>query len=61
MFRHGLRVTELCSIKLSDVDVDTKTFHVNRLKGCDSGELRDKEALSLRGLAKPNGPAPRYY
>ena len=37
MFRHGLRVSELCSIKLSDIDVDAKTFHVKRLKGCDSG------------------------
>src|ERR1700726_2747166 len=37
MFRHGLRVSELCSIKLSDINVQTKEFHVNRLKGCDSG------------------------
>jgi type 1 fimbriae regulatory protein FimB len=37
MFRHGLRVSELCSIKLSDIDVEAKTFHVKRLKGCDSG------------------------
>jgi type 1 fimbriae regulatory protein FimB len=37
MFRHGLRVSELCSIKLSDIDVNAKTFHVKRLKGCDSG------------------------
>ena len=37
MFRHGLRVSELCAIKLSDINVSTKEFHVNRLKGCDSG------------------------
>jgi site-specific recombinase XerD len=37
MFRHGLRVSELCSIKLSDINVGTKEFHVNRLKDCDSG------------------------
>jgi type 1 fimbriae regulatory protein FimB len=37
MFRHGLRVSELCAIKLSDINVGTKEFHVNRLKGCDSG------------------------
>lgn len=37
MFRHGLRVSELCSMKLSDINVDTKEFHVTRLKGCDSG------------------------
>jgi type 1 fimbriae regulatory protein FimB len=37
MFRHGLRVSELCTIKLSDINVETKEFHVNRLKGYDSG------------------------
>src|ERR1700730_10479161 len=37
MFRHGLRVSELCAIKLSDINVETREFHVNRLKGCDSG------------------------
>src|SRR4030081_1202546 len=37
MFRHGLRVSELCSIKLSDVNVQTKEFHVERSKDGDSG------------------------
>lgn len=37
MFRHGLRVSELCSLKLSDIDLDNKVFHVRRLKGCDHG------------------------
>src|SRR6516162_2384954 len=37
MFRHGLRVSELCALKLSDVNLDTRELHVNRLKGCDSG------------------------
>ena len=37
MFRHGLRVSELCAIKLSDVNIETREFHVNRLKGCNSG------------------------
>ena len=31
MFRHGLRVSELCAMKLSDVNVDTKELHVTRL------------------------------
>jgi type 1 fimbriae regulatory protein FimB len=37
MFRHGLRVSELCSLKLSDINLETRELHVNRLKGCDSG------------------------
>ena len=37
MFRHGLRVSELCAMRLSDVNVTTKELHVKRLKGCDSG------------------------
>jgi type 1 fimbriae regulatory protein FimB len=62
MFRHGLRVSELCNIKLSDVDVDAKTFHVKRLKGCDSGphEFYNGESQAVRGWlverAKMNPP-----
>jgi type 1 fimbriae regulatory protein FimB len=50
MFRHGLRVSELCSIKLSDIDVDAKTFYVKRLKGCDSGphEFYNGESQAVR-------------
>jgi type 1 fimbriae regulatory protein FimB len=62
MFRHGLRVTELCSIKLSDINVETKEFHVNRLKGCDSGphELYNGESQPVKAWlverAKLNPP-----
>jgi type 1 fimbriae regulatory protein FimB len=62
MFRHGLRVSELCSMKLSDINVDTKEFHVNRLKGCDSGphELYNGEAPAVKAWlierAKMNPP-----
>jgi type 1 fimbriae regulatory protein FimB len=38
MFRHGFRVTELCNLKLSDVDIDEKVLHVKRLKNCASGD-----------------------
>src|SRR6202051_3737795 len=50
MFRHGLRVSELCSIKLSDINVQTKEFHVNRLKDCDSGphELYNGEPAAVK-------------
>ena len=32
MFRHGLRVSEACGLKLSQVDVDNRVVHVLRLK-----------------------------
>jgi type 1 fimbriae regulatory protein FimB len=63
MFRHGLRVSELCSIKLSDIDVDAKTFHVKRLKGCDSGphEFYNGESPAVKAWlidrSKMNPPA----
>jgi type 1 fimbriae regulatory protein FimB len=63
MFRHGLRVSELCAIKLSDINVNTKEFHVNRLKGCDSGahELYSGESPAVKAWllerAKMNVPA----
>jgi type 1 fimbriae regulatory protein FimB len=63
MFRHGLRVSELCSIKLSDINVQTKEFHVNRLKDCDSGphELYNGEPTAVKAWlverAKMNPPA----
>jgi type 1 fimbriae regulatory protein FimB len=50
MFRHGLRVSELCGMKLSDISIETKEFHVKRLKGCDSGahELYNGEVPAIR-------------
>src|SRR5215469_8989062 len=36
-YRHGLRVSELCSLKLADVNLEAGEFHVPRLKGSDSG------------------------
>lgn len=34
-FRHGLRVSELVSLKVKDIDLKAKEFHVFRLKDCD--------------------------
>jgi type 1 fimbriae regulatory protein FimB len=33
MFRHGLRVSELCNIRLFDINVEAKRFRVSRLNG----------------------------
>jgi type 1 fimbriae regulatory protein FimB len=32
MFRHGLRVSEACGLKLSQVDTESRVLHVERLK-----------------------------
>ncbi|MCK6964548.1 tyrosine-type recombinase/integrase [Enterobacter bugandensis] len=32
LFRHGFRVSELCAMKISDIDMHGKTIHVSRLK-----------------------------
>lgn len=32
MFRHGLRVSEACGLKLSQVDTEGRVLHVARLK-----------------------------
>jgi type 1 fimbriae regulatory protein FimB len=32
MFRHGLRVSEACGLRLSQVDTESRVFHVERLK-----------------------------
>jgi site-specific recombinase XerD len=50
MFRHGLRVSELCQLKVTDVDLDTKEMHVNRLKGSEGGPhpLFNGEAAAIK-------------
>lgn len=37
MYRHGLRVSELCGLKLSDVNLELGELYVHRLKGSDGG------------------------
>ena len=32
MFRHGLRVSEACGLRLSQVDIESRVVHVGRLK-----------------------------
>jgi type 1 fimbriae regulatory protein FimB len=65
MFRHGLRVSEACGLKLNQVDTDSRVLHVRRLKGglstthpLRAGELRAIAAwLKERAAMGPGGNA----
>lgn len=65
MFRHGLRVSEACSLQLEQVDTESRILHVRRLKGGLSttqplrrDELRAIKAwLAERARLKPKGKA----
>src|ERR1700674_5676121 len=64
-FRHGLRVSEACRMKLDQVDTDSRVLHVARLKGGLStthplrgDELRAVAAwMKHRARMKPTGKA----
>jgi integrase len=56
MFRHGLRVSEACGLKLDQVDTESRVLHVARLGVTSiSGFLRtpstDKHLISLLSRA----------
>jgi site-specific recombinase XerC len=64
MFRHGLRVSEACRMKLDQVDTESRVLHVVRLKGGLStthplrgDELRISTWLKERARMKPIGKA----
>jgi type 1 fimbriae regulatory protein FimB len=65
MFRHGLRVSEACGLKLSQVDTESRVLHVARLKqGLSTtqplrgDELRAIKAwLAVRAKMKPETDA----
>ena len=50
MYRHGLRVSELCQLKLSDLNLELGELYVNRLKGSDGGPhpLFNGEGAAIR-------------
>ncbi len=51
-FRHGLRVSELCDLQWSDIDLKTGTLFVRRLKGGRNSThyLQSDEIKALRRL-----------
>ena len=50
MFRHGLRVSEACSMKLHQVNLESRILHVRRLKNglSTTHPLRPEELRALR-------------
>jgi type 1 fimbriae regulatory protein FimB len=65
MFRHGLRVSEACGLRLSQVDTESRVLHIARLKAglstshpLRSDELRAiKTWLAIRAKMKPDTDA----
>ena len=65
MFRHGLRVSEACGLKLDQVDTESRVLHVSRLKrGLSTTQpLRADELRAItawikeRARMKPTGKA----
>jgi len=63
MFRHGLRVSEACRMKLDQVDTESRVLHVARLKGglSSTQPLREDELRAIglwlkeRARMKPTG------
>ena len=65
MFRHGLRVSEACRMRLDQVDTESRVLHVSRLKGglSTTQPLRSDELRAIgvwlkeRARMKPTGKA----
>jgi integrase len=53
-FRHGLRVSELCSLQWSDIEFETGTLHLRRAKGgiTATHPLLGDELRTLRALRR---------
>src|SRR5208337_4182595 len=54
MFRHGLRVSEACGMKLDQVDTESRVLHVARLKGglATTQPLRSDELRAISAWLK---------
>ncbi len=59
MFRHGLRVSEACGLILSQVDLDSRVLHVQRLKKglSTTHPLRRDEIKTIKAWLKERAKA----
>jgi integrase len=57
-YRHGLRASEACDLEWSQVDFDTATLHVRRVKNGKPAThpIRGDELRALRQLRRDQGP-----
>jgi type 1 fimbriae regulatory protein FimE len=62
-FRHGLRVSELCSLRWEQIDLDDGLLHVRRLKNgiASVHPLRGPELRALRKLQRQSQPSPYLF
>ena len=53
-YRHGMRVSELCSLQWTDVSFEDATIHIRRRKAGNAGShpLRGDESRALRALTR---------
>jgi type 1 fimbriae regulatory protein FimB len=59
MFRHGLRVSEACGLRLSQIDTESRVIHCPRLKrGIPTTQpLRPDELRAIKAWLKRRGTA----
>jgi type 1 fimbriae regulatory protein FimB len=55
MFRHGLRVSEACGLTLSQVDLDSRVLHMQRLKKglSTTHPIRPDEIKTIKAWLRP--------
>ena len=58
-FRHGLRAWELCNMKWEQVELDTTSIFIKRVKGSKSGfhRLKKVEVAALKKLKRNSVPS----
>lgn len=61
-YRHGLRPTEACNLRWSQIDLENHRIHVTRIKGGEDSvqPLRDREIRLLRRMWKEKKGNPEF-